>query len=416
MSDSHLASPDPRYAGLLRRLAAVAIDALLAWVVLAVAANVLVPGAIGNDPTPDETATLGLITLLVLTVWFHYLVISEWRWGQTLGKRALRIAVGDEGGRAISWNRAVVRNLALLVDVVTGPVTIALSARGQRIGDRLAHTVVVVKPKPHSIEDHHRALAAGDAATSGSASASGAPPAPSAPPPAQPSPGATPAGPSPAWGPARVAGGIGVLLVTTLVEVGVVSAFDPDLSSVGAKLVAQALLAVTLVGVAFTIGAVGFGAASPQSLGLRRPLRSPLGLAAAAYLGYIVIAVAYSSVVHPQQEDVTRDLGFGHGALGALAAGVLIVVAAPVSEEIFFRGFIFGGLRRRLSFPLAALISALIFGVFHYTGPGSIGVVPQLAFLGFALAWVYEETGSIYPTVAIHALNNALAFALLTSS
>jgi uncharacterized protein len=409
VSDSNLVSPEPRCAGLLRRLGAVAIDAVLAWVVLAVAANVLVPGAIGNDPTPDERATLGLITLLVLTVWFNYLVISEWRWGQTLGKRALRIAVGDEGGRAISWNRAVVRNLALLVDVVAGPVTIALSARRQRIGDRLAHTVVVVKPRPDSIEDRHRALAGGGD------SASGAPPAPSAPPPAHPSPDATLAGPSPAWGPARVAGGIGVLLVTTLVEVGVVSAFDPDLSSLGAKLVAQALLAVTLVGVAFTIGAVGFGAASPQSLGLRRPLRSPVGLAAAAYLGYIVIAVAYSSVIHPQQEDVTRDLGFGHGVLGALAAGILIVIAAPVSEEIFFRGFIFGGLRRRLSFPVAAVISALIFGLFHYTGPGSIGVVPQLGFLGFALAWVYEETGSIYPTVAIHALNNALAFALLTS-
>jgi uncharacterized protein len=417
VSDSHLASPKPPYAGLPRRLAAVAIDAVLAWVVLAVAANVLVPGAIGNHPSPDETAALGLITLLVITAWFNYLVISEWRWGQTLGKRALRIAVGGEGGRAISWNRALVRNLALLVDVVPGPVMIALSSRKQRIGDRLAHTIVVVKRSPQPTEDRHRALAAGgDAATSGSSSAAGAPPTPSTPPPTEAAPGAEPARPSPAWGPARVAGGIGVLLVSTVVEVGVVSAFDPDLSSLGAKLAAQALLAVTLVAVAFAIGAVGFGAASPQSLGLRRPLRSPLGLAAAAYLGYIVIAIAYSSVIHPEQEDVTRDLGFGHGVLGALAAGVLIVVAAPVSEEIFFRGFIFGGLRRRLSFPLAALISALIFGVFHYTGPGSIGVVPQLAFLGFALAWVYEETGSIYPTVAIHALNNALAFALLTSS
>jgi membrane protease YdiL (CAAX protease family)/uncharacterized RDD family membrane protein YckC len=416
VSDSHLASPEPRYAGLPRRLAAVAIDALLAWVALAIAANVLVPGAIGNDPTSDERATLGLITLLVITAWFNYLVISEWRWGQTLGKRALRIAVGGDGGRAISWNRALVRNLALLVDVVAGPVSIVLSARRQRIGDRLARTVVVVKRRPRSIEDRQMAFAAGgDAATSGSASAAGAT-APSAPPPTPSPPGASPAGPSPTWGPARVAGGIGVLLVATLVEVGVVSAFDPDLSSLGAKLVAQALLAITLVGVAFTIGAVGSGAASPQALGLRRPLRSPIGLAAAAYLGYIVIAVAYSSFVHPQQEDVTRDLGFGHGVLGALAAGILIVVAAPVSEEIFFRGFIFGGLRRRLSFPLAAVISALIFGVFHYTGPGTIGVVPQLAFLGFALAWVYEETGSIYPTVAIHAINNGLAFALLTSS
>src|SRR5207244_12722933 len=144
---------------------------------------------------------------------------------------------------------------------------------------------------------------------------------------------------------------------------------------------------------------VGGGPASPGPLGLSRPRRSWIGLAAAAYLGYIVMALAYSSLVHPHQQDVTRDLGFGNGAFGAIAAGALIVVAAPFSEEVFFRGFIFGGLRHRLSFPVAGLISAAIFGLFHYTGPGSLGVVPQLAFLGFALSWVYEETGSIYPTI-----------------
>jgi len=91
------------------------------------------------------------------------------------------------------------------------------------------------------------------------------------------------------------------------------------------------------------------------------------------------------------------------------------VIAAPLSEELFFRGFIFGGLRNRLSFPVAAVFSAAIFGLFHYTGPDSIAVVPQLALLGFALAWLYEKTGSIYPPIAVHAVNNALAFAILTS-
>jgi membrane protease YdiL (CAAX protease family) len=219
-----------------------------------------------------------------------------------------------------------------------------------------------------------------------------------------------------AWGPGRVAAGIGALLLTTLFEVGIVSAFDPDLDSLAARLVTQAMLAVTLVGIAFVVAAGrGGGVASPVSLGLTRPLRSPIGLAAAAYLGYIVFALVYSSIVHPQQDDVTRDLGFGDSAFGTLAAGVLIVIAAPIAEEIFFRGFIFGGLRRRLTFPAAAVLSALIFGLFHYTGPGSIGVVPQLALLGFALAWLYEETGSIYPTIAVHAVNNALAFAILAS-
>jgi hypothetical protein len=218
------------------------------------------------------------------------------------------------------------------------------------------------------------------------------------------------------WGPGKVAVGILALLLTTTFEVGIVSAFDPDLKSVAARLVTQALLAATLVGIAFVVTSSSReGIAPPGTLGLRRPFRSPLGIAAAAYVGYIVFAVVYSSLVHPHQKDITRDLGFGHGALGTIAAGLLIVVAAPVSEEIFFRGFMFGGLRRRLSFPVAGLISAGIFGLFHYTGAGSLGVLPQLAFLGLALSWVYEETGSIYPTMAIHALNNAFAFVLLTS-
>jgi membrane protease YdiL (CAAX protease family) len=200
-------------------------------------------------------------------------------------------------------------------------------------------------------------------------------------------------------------------------EVGVVSAFDPNLDSLAARLVTQLLLAVTLVGVAFTVTAgAGGGTAEPGALGLRRPRRAWLGLAGAAYLSYIVLAIAYSALIHPHQEDVTRDLGFGQGTLGAVAAAILIVGAAPFAEEVFFRGFIFGGLRNRLSFPVAAVASALIFGLFHYTGPGSLGVIPQLAFLGLALAWLYEETGSVLPGMAVHALNNALAFALLTSN
>jgi uncharacterized protein len=248
-------------------------------------------------------------------------------------------------------------------------------------------------------------------------SSSASPPQPSAPPPGASAAWSGPAGDQPrAWGPGRVAGGIGALLLTTVFEVGVVSAFDPDLDSVAARLVTQALLAVTLVGIAFVVAAGrGGGIASTRALGLRRPLRSPIGIAAATYLGYIVIALAYSALVHPHQEDVTRDLGFGHGVFGAVAAGVLIVVAAPFSEEVFFRGFIFGGLRGRLSFPVAAVFSGVIFGLFHFTGLGSIAVIPQLAFLGFALAWLYEETGSIYPPMAVHAVNNALAFAILTS-
>ena len=42
-------------------------------------------------------------------------------------------------------------------------------------------------------------------------------------------------------------------------------------------------------------------------------------------------------------------------------------------------------------------------------------MVLQLAVFGVALSWLYERTGSIWPTIGVHALNNAIAFALLTS-
>jgi uncharacterized protein len=177
----------------------------------------------------------------------------------------------------------------------------------------------------------------------------------------------------------------------------------------------QALLAVTLVAVAFGAASVNGGVAPAAALGLRRPNGPVLRYAAAAYLVYIACALVLNALIHPEQDDVTRELGFDESAFGAIAAGVLIVLAAPLSEEIFFRGFMFSGIRRGAPFAVAAVASATVWGLFHYTGPDSWGVCLQLAIFGVVLAWLYQRTGSIWPTIAVHMFNNALAFALLAS-
>jgi uncharacterized protein len=218
-----------------------------------------------------------------------------------------------------------------------------------------------------------------------------------------------------AWGPSKALLGILVLVVIVALEGAVVSVIDPGLHSVGAKLALQAILAVTLAAVAFLMAGSDGRAAAPEALGLRRPSGQPVRTALAGYAAYFAFVIVYANTVQPHQKDLTRALGFNHGAVAAVVIGLLVVLAAPISEEIFFRGFLFGGFRKRLSFPIAALISGLIFGLFHYTGASSFTVVPQLAFLGFALCTVYEETGSIYPTIALHMLNNTLAFIAITS-
>jgi len=92
--------------------------------------------------------------------------------------------------------------------------------------------------------------------------------------------------------------------------------------------------------------------------------------------------------------------------LGALLAAILV---APLCEEIFFRGFVFPGLLRRLSLWPAMTLSALLFALAH----ADLGSFLPLALIGLALAYLRWRTRSLWPCVALHTLNNLVAAALL---
>ncbi len=81
------------------------------------------------------------------------------------------------------------------------------------------------------------------------------------------------------------------------------------------------------------------------------------------------------------------------------------VVFAPLFEELAFRGLLFGVLRRRFQWGLAAAISAGIFAIAH--GYGLIGFC-SVFWSGIVWAWAYERTGSLWPGMIGHAINNLL--------
>jgi ABC-2 type transport system permease protein len=83
----------------------------------------------------------------------------------------------------------------------------------------------------------------------------------------------------------------------------------------------------------------------------------------------------------------------------------LMIVAAPVFEEFIFRGLIFGGLRRSLGLPAAALASAAIFGLIH----PALSVIP-VSTMGLIAALAYERTGALIAPMLVHALYNAAVF------
>lgn len=124
-----------------------------------------------------------------------------------------------------------------------------------------------------------------------------------------------------------------------------------------------------------------------------------MGLTVVLYLAFNFL---YSTLItEPHQQDIAK--GFG-----AIPVQILLIVfAAPVTEEVCFRGMLFGGLRTKLPRIAAALICGLIFGALHaITG---ITAVPPLIVFGFLLALLYERTGSIVPGILLHMLNNSIA-------
>jgi membrane protease YdiL (CAAX protease family) len=92
--------------------------------------------------------------------------------------------------------------------------------------------------------------------------------------------------------------------------------------------------------------------------------------------------------------------------------GVSSLIVAPIIEEIFFRGFVFGGLVGRLRLRWAILGSGLLFGLVHVsTGASFYVILPPVTVIGMLFAWSYSYSGSILPSIGAHFLFNLTQFA-----
>jgi membrane protease YdiL (CAAX protease family) len=401
------------YVGFWRRALAAALDNSV-WffgVVMILGWLPISPGSIS-----DETAYLGVV--VVFSLWFNYFSFCEWHWGQTIGKNAAGIEVRSlDGSERLTFAQASIRNLLRLVDFfVIGELMIVATKRKQRLGDKAANTVVVrrvpaVKRVAPGAAPSHEAPIAGGADPV-------APPTPAPPEKPKPEESRMPKVP---WGLGdSIWGLIGGLVLVVIVPPLLVLPFDPNLGNPD-KASDAAILATQALFDGFLI-AVAIGMASQWRfrlkdalglLGLRRFEPSAFGWMFAVLGAYYAGAIAFSAIVlQPKQEDIGKELGVCNPGIAiAIAAVLSVVVLAPVAEELFFRGFFFAGLRSRWSLWPSALLSGAVFGLVHApTGPTA--AIP-LAGLGVGLAWLYNKTGSIYPCMLAHFLNNALAISVV---
>jgi membrane protease YdiL (CAAX protease family) len=80
---------------------------------------------------------------------------------------------------------------------------------------------------------------------------------------------------------------------------------------------------------------------------------------------------------------------------------VRVWVLVGLGEELFFRGALYGWLRRRLSVPATIVVSGLAFTAEHAVAPL---VLPAALLFGIAAGWVRHRTGSTLNTFVMHAL------------
>lgn len=126
------------YKGIIVRGLAVLIDQIL--IALVISPLALIFQSLNED----------ILMVFAVVMYLFYHTIFEYKWGQTLGKKLLKIRVAMEDGTACTLKGAVVRNLGRVIDValggyILGILSIMLSSKRQRIGDHVASTVVVGK-------------------------------------------------------------------------------------------------------------------------------------------------------------------------------------------------------------------------------------------------------------------------------
>lgn len=202
---------------------------------------------------------------------------------------------------------------------------------------------------------------------------------------------------------------IGTLLVVTIATSAGVDV-EPDLPpglNIGLTVLQNLAFFATALIIARTISRP-----RAQDFGLRAPraLRRAIGVLFGVWAAFFALTALWTFALKlDEQSDLPERLGADLSTWNLLIVTVLVCVVAPVGEELFFRGFYFAALRNwRGAWP-AAIITGLTFASFHI-GTAPIGQLVPLAIFGAGLCMLYHWTGSLYLPIALHALNNAIAF------
>ena len=235
-------------------------------------------------------------------------------------------------------------------------------------------------------------------------------------------PPSPPSGPS-SWRPwtapaALLAGVVLAAVGGLIVDIPAALLFDVKIDGSklpsGLEIIDTAIQDAAFVAAVVIFAQLGGRTLGAWQLGLRptRRWRAVGAVVVTVLVFFIFTAIWAAAMEVSTKEKLLEQLGANDSTLLLLASAALTCVMAPICEEILFRGYIFAALCNWHGWLLAAVLTGLVFGGVHAGSAPVVDLVP-LAFLGFALCVLYRRTGSLYPCIATHAVNNSIAFGSL---
>lgn len=126
----------------------------------------------------------------------------------------------------------------------------------------------------------------------------------------------------------------------------------------------------------------------------------------------VTMAGALTHLFFPSVDEVQpfAQMVLNAGSMAEiLVLSFLAVILAPLSEELYFRGLLFGVLKEELGLQWGVLLSGLVFGLMHF----DLFRLLPLGIGGMALAWLYQKSGSLFAPITAHGVWNGLMLIIL---
>ncbi len=148
---------------------------------------------------------------------------------------------------------------------------------------------------------------------------------------------------------------------------------------------------------------IGLGKFQPGLLGWT-VLAFPAYLIASTFFSNISAQIFHVNLLQQQDIGYSNPNGFE-----LTLTFIALVLLAPFVEETLFRGFLFKAFRRTFGFWVGAIAVSLLFAVAH--GQANVGI--DVFVLSMFLCYLREKTDSLWPSIALHAMKNLVAFIFL---